>query len=207
MKERPILFSTEMVRAILDGRKTQTRRIMKCQPERIPEKSEMGQPGFWIPFNAAQTMVRNEEMAWACPYGGKGDHLWVRETFCFKYDWNTDAPAKPEAFYYRADDEPHDTTHIKWVPSIHMPRRASRITLEITNVKVERLNDISEDDAIEEGIYSWHDSGEELYKHYGKGHGVISPKKSFETLWESINGSGSWEKNPWVWVIEFRRGK
>lgn len=197
MKERPILFSTEMVRAILDGRKTQTRRIMKCQPERIPEKSEMGQPGFWIPFNAAQTMVRNEEMAWACPYGGKGDHLWVRETFCFKYDWNTDAPAKPEAFYYRADDEPHDTTHIKWVPSIHMPRRASRITLEITNVKVERLNDISEKDVCSEGSSIA----------VSRGNGTCDYRLHFKQLWESINGSGSWDENPWVWVIEFRRGK
>ncbi|MFS7304929.1 morphogenetic protein [Rahnella inusitata] len=192
MKERPILFNGEMVRAILSGRKTQTRRIMKDQPEVIPPEDECGVPGYWIPCHAGKTMVRNDMMKIACPLGMRGDQLWVRETWA---RYNIDQDSHDMA--YRAtkpDDWPEGG---RWRPSIHMPRWASRINLLITGVRVERLNDISQEDAKSEGCC------------YGRGGGVpdlaVSPADHFPTLWESIYGIKSWAANPWVWVIEFER--
>lgn len=208
MKERQITFNAHMVRALLDGRKTQTRRIMKVQPEVIPKEDEHGKPGFWIPFNAGKTMVRNEDMYIACPFGLKGDRLWVREAFRV-HSRATDVAT----LVYKASEQQSWTqqTHRvpiekcnkpavvdKWTPSIHMPRWASRIALEITGVRVERLNSMTEQDAIAEGC-----SG---------GHGSIpgymysaTPHEHFHHLWESIYGADSWQANPWVWVIEFKR--
>ncbi|EKN6054076.1 hypothetical protein ACPX3P_000639 [Yersinia enterocolitica] len=188
-KERPILFNAEMVNAILSGRKTQTRRIMRDQPEVIPPEDECGVPGYWIPYNAGKTMVRNEMMTIACPLGKPGDQLWVRETF-------GDCGVR---LVYRADYDDGAACIVKrWTPSIHMPRWASRINLLITGVRVERLNDISEQDARAEGIKAWRGPAEEL----------VGGKLAFFELWDSIYGQKegeNWQANPWVWVIEFER--
>ncbi|MHA3368900.1 morphogenetic protein [Yersinia enterocolitica] len=198
MNEKPILFNAEMVNAILSGRKTQTRRIMRDQPEVIPPEDECGVPGYWIPYNAGKTMVRNEMMTIACPLGNPGDQLWVRETWA---RYNIDQASHDMA--YRATtpaDWPKDGL---WRPSIHMPRWASRINLLITGVRVERLQDISQEDAQAEGMeltgwrptYSDPDSGGEYE----------TPYDNFAELWTSIYGEESWQANPWVWVIEFER--
>lgn len=239
MKERPILFNAPMVRAIIDGRKTQTRRIMKPQPEPIPADYP-GPAGHWWPSKAHQSMLHIEtEMQdyngpWkglagsACPYGGEGDQLWVRETHAVVRIGVETFPGVKERHYagiaYKADDgrEEVDITPSQykeldakeskgWKPSIHMPRYASRIQLEITNIRVERLQDISEVDALAEGIQAYSDG---TYRDYNVPDDMVfdhntfaSPVDSYRTLWDTINGPGSWEANPWVWVIEFRRIK
>lgn len=206
MKERPILFNAEMVKAILSGRKTQTRRIMKRQPE--PSKTREGD--FWFSCDKMQTMVHvsdflpgnsivmpdaHEIFSACCPIGAVGDQLWVRETFASGADFGE----SDVGYFYRATDPGWDDndTGARWRPSIHMPRWASRINLLITGVRVERLNDISQEDAKSEGCC------------YGRGGGVpdlaVSPADHFPTLWESIYGIKSWAANPWVWVIEFER--
>lgn len=192
MKERPILFSGEMVRAILDGRKTMTRRVVKPQPEQDTD----------CPYHIGTGIERK---ARTCPYGKLGDRLWVRETWRGK-EWGYD---RPREVIYRASDDcygnPRETTthpDVKWTPSIYMPRWASRITLEITNVRIERLQDISEEDADFEGISSSFGN----WKNYTDQSVVCQTSKaSFRTLWESINGPVSWGINPWVWVVEFKR--
>lgn len=191
MKERPIIFTGESVRAILAGRKTQTRRIVKSQFDGESEKD-------WLLANGGfekSTILRldqwgNEIGSLAvCPYGKLGDRLWVRET------WRHWQVGNPESkVVYRAD---FDKDPGFWKSSIHMPRWASRIVLKITGVRVERLQEISEADAQAEGVepvYFPHD-GSTLHPHF---HG-------FKNLWDKINGKrASWESNPLVWVIEFR---
>jgi len=183
MKERPILFSAPMVRAILAGEKTQTRRIIKPQPD----SRGLRLTHIWEDWHGRSIK---------CPYGDIGDHLWVRETFC-KTEW--------EAFNYKAEWDnihPELSKHTKWKPSIFMPRIASRITLEIINIRAERLNEIMEEDAQAEGVKSTAKltpSGDDYIGLYASEH--------FETLWQSINGPGSWDENPWVWVIEFKKIK
>lgn len=207
-KERPILFSGPMVRAILEGRKTQTRRIVKPQP-----RAEM-RPVFELASGKPQK---------DSPYGKPGDRLWVRETWgvyhsvkswtdCgYEYDGDfikgplqgktysrtntSDREGVNEFVVYRADGVTEDGD--TWRPSIHMPRWASRITLEVVSVRVERLQDISNDDAIAEGIDTvWRgDNGPHEFDQV----------PHFRTLWESINGPGSWDANPWVWCISFNR--
>jgi hypothetical protein len=196
MRERPILFSAPMVRAILEGRKTMTRRIAK-----LTDAGHVKEPGGHRRWHPADMDARQ-----ACPYGQPGDRLWVRETFG---DCTPGADAlvgtrwdKP---WYRAEADEygllgHDgegpvyVDDVKWRPSIHMPRRASRITLEITAVCVERLQEISEADVQAEGC-----TGSPL--------GPAADRLLFPTLWESINGPGSWDANPWVWVVGFRKVK
>ncbi|WP_395490861.1 morphogenetic protein [Cedecea davisae] len=197
MKERGMIFNAEMVRAILDGLKTQTRRIMKPQPEKIEPEDECGEPGYWIPFHAGRTMVRNGDMPIACPYGYVGERIWVRETFSTVPDH--DEPAGCSAILYAADG---NWPYGKWTPSIHMPRWASRITLEITGVRAERLNDISQEDAQAEGmeLTGWRPT----YSDPDSGGDYETPYDNFAALWESIYGEESWQANPWVWVIEFR---
>ncbi|HDN2659258.1 TPA: hypothetical protein P1K67_002140 [Klebsiella pneumoniae] len=232
MTERGMIFNAEMVRAILDGRKTQTRRIIKdctvgrdqiskfiqiekkfigCYPEDVPE------------------LIRE-----CCPYGVPGDRIWVRETWATlgnedgccvdwegnlcKGDWRSAARIYRASCEQRPGDyglwsipddaywKPHTKEHKfegAWRPSIHMPRWASRILLEITDVRVERLNAISQEDAQAEGMeltgwrptYSDPDSGGE----------VMTPYDNFAELWSSIYGDESWKANPWVWVISFKR--
>ena len=181
MKERPILFSGPMVQAIREGRKTQTRRVVKPQPDFV---NKLGVPFY--PDGKGPVDYR------LCPYGQTGDRLWVRETFA-----QIGVEGRGQATVFRAsgefDAEKWDMPQREWKgwkPSIFMPRWASRTTLEITGVHVQRLNEISEDDAREEG---WHPAD-------GQG-----PCEWYEDLWNSINGPGSWGANPWVWVIEFKR--
>ncbi|HEU4817711.1 hypothetical protein [Janthinobacterium sp.] len=207
MKERPILMKGAMVRAVLDGRKTQTRRIVK-QLDPAMSACTTGNDG------------RPMSVCWAyggpvlhCPYGKPGDRIWVRETFGYVSPDENQRPHSECNIEYRADLAPDctdrpgswpveecagDPERPRWRPSIHMPRAASRILLEIVSVRVERLNDCSDADARAEGALG--------------GHGVIpsynyhaTPSEHFSHLWESINGTGSWAANPWVWVIEFKR--
>lgn len=185
MKERPILFQGEMVRAILDGRKTQTRRVLKVQP--YADGCAAVNQDYHAMISAGPDYgCRN-------PYGAPGDRLWVKETFA-KLKCNQEEPCLDcqncrDGRVFRADD--HHRA-MKWKPSIFMPRWASRITLEITGVRVERLQDITETDARAEGVEPYApDDGRYVL--------------GYRELWEAINGPGSWAKNPWVWVIEFRR--
>ncbi|HCF1489572.1 TPA: hypothetical protein NH848_002242 [Pseudomonas aeruginosa] len=236
MKERPILFSGPMVRAILEGRKTVTRRVMKPQP--TPCKDG----GHHWPCKVHQSMLhverelQNGEGCWcglaeaACPHGQPGDRLWVRET------WTDVNMCGAPALAYRADEdirdlmeEPgflddrgafnYDDPRVKpypfaywyaeldqarWRPSIHMPRWASRILLEITAVRVERLQDISEEQALAEGVHG------EPCDHARQACSDIgcwgdTAKGAFGFLWEQLNGAGAWQANPWVWVVEFKR--
>jgi hypothetical protein len=227
MRERPILFAGPMVRAILNGEKTVTRRLMKPQPT----PSNMGGHSWPCPIH--QTMLhveqelQNGEGIWggladsACPHGAPGDRLWVRETFATLSAGQYE-PVKPAYGYgqevrFAATDPLADcdvgVRGYPWRPSIHMPRWASRILLEITAVRVERLQDISDDQARAEGL-RWHS----LYKQWGgvESHPASRPEcpqwrwyeepiTAFRKLWESINGAGSWDANPWVWVVEFKR--
>ncbi|KRJ70807.1 MULTISPECIES: hypothetical protein [Acinetobacter] len=215
MKERPILSNSEMVRAILEGRKTQTRRIVKPQPVPYPGG------GHWWRCDYVQSMVRVEqELQNPCelykgfieevnPFGKKGDRLWVRETFGTKIRNIGGTPH--ESFAYKADKSDEVCYYdcngngypVKWVPSIHMPRSACRIVLEITNIRIERLNDISEADAIGEGCIA--ESCDHARRTCNE-IGCYGPHATgqFKYLWESIKGKGSWDLNPWVWVIEFK---
>lgn len=196
MTERPILFSGEMVRAIIAGRKTQTRRIVKPQPDcRVDGELYWNVGGHRLRPTATNPI--------RCPYGQPGDRLWVRETWRRAY-----APGNGSTgVIYRADapralgmDE-YSTRHA-WHPSIHMPRLASRITLEIVSVRAEWLNDISEADAMAEGGPPSTPSIDRISREFGY---EDFPRSWFAQLWESINGPGSWEANPLVWRIEFRR--
>jgi len=241
MKERPILFSAPMVRAILEGRKTQTRRVVKPGAVQMIEfaggrcdDEPMTEDDFIIEWTEsydddggkrkkypAQWCVRSEYpeegiLPLGTAYGQPGDRLWVREA------WGVGTRPHPvdglvDGIEYRADehyldefealplncegipdDVDLDRYRGKWRPSIHMPRWASRITLEIVSVRVERLNEISEQDAGEEGFDYLR----------GDGNSDISgdvQRKWFRKLWESINGTGSWQQNPWCWVIGFKR--
>lgn len=220
MKERPVIFNGEMVRAILDGRKTQTRRVMKPQPE------PCYRGGHWWPSNTFKTMLHIEEQmqngagGWgglagdACPFGAVGGRLWVRETFMDLTGTGIEATTgKFEGFAYRADtpagsygDEVRKEYGLKWTPSLHMPRKACRILLEITAVRVERLNDISEEDARAEGVKPAGDMLPDYPDTFltPKGDFAIA-KVAFQRLWQSIYGEESWAANPWVWVIEFKQ--
>ncbi|AUV26701.1 morphogenetic protein [Citrobacter sp. RHBSTW-00678] len=199
MTERGMIFNSEMVRAILDGRKTQTRR-----PIKFPFKDR--NLGCELSGNelAGELSARNYLNS---PFGKPGDRIWVRETFqgpLFDFD-QMDAYCKDSTPFekaqfcvYKADGKPapeffdaDDNLHCCWRPSIHMPRWASRITLEITDVRVERLNAITESDAEAEGI-----------TYTGFGDLLVD---GYRYLWKSIYGDDSWQVNPWVWVIEFKR--
>lgn len=195
-KERPILFSTPMVQAILEGKKTMTRRIMKPQPIKL-DSVNYDWNGLWFTDkNHCGRVLRNK-----CPYGEVGDILWVRETWKYEESTKYTDVCSDGVFYYKADKDSHIIRG--WKPSIFMPKEACRIRLEITNIMVERLNDISEEDAINEGVEKWLDGN---YKAYGKNAGKYErAKDSFRSLWQSINGEQSWEANPWVWIIEFKQ--
>ncbi|CAH3314856.1 morphogenetic protein [Klebsiella pneumoniae] len=201
-----MIFNAEMVRAILDGRKTQTRRPIKWKQTRFTEIGEREDGSKWPWSEDAEHAF---DFWHPCPFGSVGDRIWVRETFqgpLFDFDlmdsyckdstpfeksefcvYKADGVPAPE--FYDADDELHSC----WRPSIHMPRWASRILLEITDVRVERLKSISDRDALREGC-----SAADM-----KSGDCVADV--FARLWASIYGSDSWNANPWVWVIEFKR--
>lgn len=216
-KERPILFSGPMVRALLDGSKTQTRRIMKRQPPAVIEggyvpkvywparDKHMSNCGdraylqFELPGEYDGLHIMKDGYGFYCPHGQPGDRLWVRESF-----WGCDAPGYGDQPCVVYDDEWHGKEYRPaqvrpWarkfgrIPSIHMPRDCSRITLEITDVRVERLQDISRGDAMDEGC---------PFPNMATGD---DPRQWFSGLWSQINGAASWDANPWVWVVEFKR--
>lgn len=188
-----------MVRALLDGSKTQTRRVMKTQ---LVSGNVCGLfPSWYLPNKAGTggTLYPNgkEGILAMCPYGQPGDRLWVRETHSLVPDH--DEPASWGHVLYLADgDEPYK----KWTPSIHMYREHSRILLEIVSVRVERLNDISDDDAVAEGIGL---NASAIGVPITFPAGETMPRTMYRDLWESIKGAGSWAANPWVWCVEFRR--
>ncbi len=207
MADRPILFSPPMVRALLDGRKTQTRRIVKPQPQPnygkglssvVPYHTTQGKWTWVLEVTGHGDGTSGEY----CPYGKPGDLLWVRET------WALASRATDIAkIYYKAHEQASHTefheyvpvekignyqpTWPKYKPSIHMPRWASRITIELTKVDVEKLQDINERDAKKEGADPVSTFEKEFY------HG-------FRMVWQKINGVESWNTNPWVWVLEFK---
>jgi hypothetical protein len=244
MKQHPILFSTPMVKAILEGRKTQTRRIIKPQPDdsglwndtEFPRSLQSPLKGW----NGSTDDGNSRE--WKCPYGKVGDVLWVRETWakaCLSEDGASPIEGTDWKYWYKADndwqnkewhhpdkDGPQDSP--KWKPSIHMPKSACRIFLETTDIRAERLQDISEEDAIAEGVRDEIDGsgvwprdyslcpmcgGTGLHFGLGENLGVTEVscetcttyKKRFKILWQSINGEESWNSNPWVWVISFKQ--
>jgi len=211
MKERPILFSAPMVRAILAGTKTQTRRALRVQPP--PATFQVStwhhpnpRPHFyaWEQPSGLESVQIAAGWCYPCPYGQTGDRLWVRETW--GYDWYDDGQSKAwKRPVYRADigAQPLDNGEpTPWKPSIHMPRCVSRITLAITGVRVERLRDINEEDAQAEGaervdpVWPIPHSRETCR---------ASHRAGFRQLWQSINGADSWDANPWVWVVEFEQ--
>lgn len=195
MKERPILFNAEMVKAILSGRKTQTRRVIKLPL--IDKNMDCELAGNELAGEVAAGDYRN------CPLGQPGDHLWVRETFALGADFGE----SDVGYFYRATDPGWDDndTGARWRPSLHMPRAASRINLLITGVRVERLNDISEEDARAEGITDGGCINCGECEPCGCEHPAPDATEMFAHLWQSIYGDANWFSNPWVWVIEFER--
>lgn len=228
MKERPILFSGPMVRAILEGRKTVTRRPVKGLqiPKEDPEQGEtrlrwsaVGQRdpryGFCVFGETEEECAMELGEFGACPYGRPGDRLWVRESFTDLRGTGIEHrpdPAGPlQRYAFAADSPPGSYSDdarkdfgIKWKPSIHMPRAACRILLEITAVRVERLQDISGDQAEAEGVDAamCRQFLETSPSRFECKEAVIH---GFAGLWASINGNESWHANPWVWVVEFKR--
>jgi hypothetical protein len=256
IKERPILFSAPMVRAILEGRKMVTRRAVNPQPV-LTEGSGFSWKGHLFGSGSDDRETARNFSKHCCTFGKPGDRLWVRETWGVishdfdehgnMIDWNPDRPATPiremrfgQGCYsghviYRADgeavwagdddDDGGGDDRSAWKPSIHMPRIASRILLEITDVRVERLQDISEGQARAEGIIpvpkTTEDSHQFWRNYHLSGDGtfcVRTPKESFKSLWCHVAGGSfpkgeaaykasphSWDANPWVWVVEFKQ--
>jgi hypothetical protein len=232
-KERPILFSASMVRAILDDQKTQTRRVVKMPPDFEEFTHLRSAQGVEAPKNTfiaywlEHGEVESGGTFFRCPYGKPGDILWVRETFCIEN--SKGVPGDPpfsdgrpirhhddenwgpwwEQPHYRATDPTPELEvgtgdpGVKWRPSIFMPRWASRILLKITVVRVERLQSISYADARAEGVTLY--NGKWWDGSYIVGGKWDTPVQAFCALFESINGPGSWAANPWVWVVEFQR--
>lgn len=190
MSARPVLFNGAMVRAILAGAKTQTRRVVKPQPpEHVVRLRQWYQrPAEWVDADGSNYSAR-------CPLGAPGDDLWVRET------WAEHEPDDVQGtrVYYRADHAGGEAQvrpgmFLRWTPSIHMPRWASRLTLRVTSVRVERLHAISEDDARAEGVQTLDPRTS-----------AASARECFADLWSEISGRESWDANPWVWVVSFER--
>lgn len=196
MKERPIIFGSPMIRAILDGKKTQTRRIVRPQPNTDHEDEPYWHVGGYRAwrYRSTDNILRKGGNLLTCPYGEVGDRLWVRETWCAE---------SRSTIYYRADGWEYGRSG-GWKTSIFMPRWASRITLEITGVRVERLHDISEEDARAEGAPVADILTGRALLDQSSNQGCH--KWGFELLWDSINAKRSpWASNPWVWVISFKK--
>ena len=199
MKERPIIFSTPMVQAILDGRKTQTRRVVKQKLSSPTAHQIELEQGFIRDRGQNLKPIK-------CPYGKPGDRLWVRETFCvWSYDnndvWYKASPISSQGWH----NETLKNNGKKWKPSIHMPKKYARIWLEIVGVRVERVQDISDVDAMAEGVKSNICLASLEEPDYRE---EIGYRYAFSVLWDSINGKKegcSWADNPWVWIVEFKR--
>ncbi len=225
MKERPIIFKGEMVRAILEGRKTQTRRLIKPQPYKDSKTvnlwcwGEDKDPAFTLPIllAASEKQMGEELIRYRhCPYGQAGDRLWVRETFypCLDADQKLRGDC-----VYKTDQDSHIVHTGEWRPSRFMPRWASRITLEITEVKVKRIQDIAPEDCQSEGLVAITESRQpkvgEWASAYGRfptpdwdafqEHEENAIREGFINLWNSIHGKDAWERNNWVWVISFKK--
>lgn len=219
MKERPILFSAPMVRVVLKGSKTQTRRVWKLPRDCSWYAGHGGEAAGMVQDDDGPAWWHVSEQR--CPYGQPGDRLWVREAWRVgrKHDGTKPSDLLPRSMtveyeaggyacnspwsageWHSSDCAPRE--HPEWVgklrPPIHMPRWASRITLEITGVRVERLQDISQEDALAEGCAGGHGS----IPGYGYN---ATPCEQYRALWESLHGPGAWDANPWVWVVQFRR--
>ncbi|WP_425537047.1 hypothetical protein [Klebsiella pneumoniae] len=198
MSERGMIFNAEMVRALLDGRKTQTRRPIKWKQTRFTEIGEREDGSKWPWSEDAEHAC---DFWHPCPFGAVGDRIWVREAFRVhsratdvatlvykaseRNSWTEQTRRVPVAVCNKP------ATPEKWTPSLHMPRWASRILLEITGVRVERLRSMNQDDARAEGVIA--------------ASGPMDAGLAFRELWDSIYGEESWKANPWVWVIEFKR--
>ena len=224
MKERPIVFSAEMVRAILEGRKTMTRRVVKSEflPSSVTEwKFDPARGWVGIGDVGMCNGARGEIHLMKCPYGVPGDRLWVKETWCRKWDgldgfaYNDEGNLDPSCVLFRADGyeveaidgdglrrwNKDDTAASPWTPALFMPRWASRITLEIVSVRVERVQDISDADCEAEGVRCNRTLGG------WDCDGFAFAKDAFKNLWDTIyakNTEYKWDANPWVWVIEFK---
>ena len=210
MNEKPILFSTEMIKAILDGHKTQTRRIV-----RLTEFQKAISHGYDWMFRDKRGLWNEVPTSWLlrnkCPYGRPGDMLWVRETWAIDQGFDSVKPSDISDYwgglYYKATgDKPAG----KWRPSIFMPRWASRITLRVQDVRVERVQDITIDDAGEEGCSGVISGGYDFDIYNENGDYARHPYiMNFRRLWDSINAKRgfSWDSNPWVWVIDFEEVK
>jgi hypothetical protein len=204
VKERRILFSAPMVRALLDGTKTQTRRACKPMNEWVDQDCREVRMVDGIPFHFLKNATAPMEKL-RCPYGQPGDRMWVRETWADLAELS-DGNFERQAIYraddierYGDEDEFVDVTapDMRWRPSIFMPRWASRILLEVVSARVERLPHIGTEEIQAEGIATAHEDIME--------HGCRARVIDFSRLWEGINGVGSWDANPWVWVVEFKR--
>lgn len=231
MKERGILFSASMVRALLAGTKTQTRRVVKPQPD-VAQAGRVGDTGLCGRFTPDDEKFGRLAKSIACPYGVPGDRLWVREAFRFPstLDMHSPAAVGDKALdagysapwcptYFEADTSfrgewrgfvtpPAEAVPGRLRAGMHMPRWASRITLEVMGVRVERLQDISEADCWAEGIEAIDGMFDQEIHAMAKripGKGFEDAVPTYACLWESINGPDSWTANCWVWVVEFRR--
>jgi len=192
---KPIIFSTPMVKAILDARKTQTRRVIKVDDD----------PENWKISIAGTSIVRSEPYDVKLPRYAAGDVLWVREAWC--KNENPNSPNYGGYEYYADYEGAHCQSLIKWRSPIFMPREAARIFLRVTNVRVERLHDITENDARNEGVKDPYDYQEPSYYDQPRVRGMEINKSAFAGLWDSLNAKRGyeWDTNPWVWVIEFER--
>ncbi|WP_433738960.1 hypothetical protein [Pseudomonas putida] len=212
IKERPILFSAPMVRAILEGRKTVTRRALNARVLRdIGYGVQLGEC-HELPADGALHPNSIGYYTSFCPYGFPGDRLWVRESLGYDCEYGhyfAAGGAHGETVYLCSlfDDDVAETGYSydgllpeRSVPSIHVHRQYSRVLLEITDVRVERLQDVSEEQATAEGLQAWRVTGDGGYSDDGE-----SARDQFIDLWRDINGASAWAANPWVWVVEFKQ--
>ncbi|CAY73975.1 hypothetical protein EPYR_01595 [Erwinia pyrifoliae DSM 12163] len=216
MKERPILFSHQRVRALLSGQQRQTRRIMKSQPLEPGQDNHEGCYGIDVLGNHLQgnRVLSLDNLSHHCPYGQPGDRLWVRETWrgpivpaedIVRYQQSPSQFKKADYCQYQADSSIYSADDQEqlggWQAGIHMPRWASRIDLLITDIRVEKIQDISDDDVMAEGV--------QVETHFLNNFFTLqseagSAKDAYRKQWVTLYGCNSWEANPWVWVIEFK---
>ncbi|MFY0481432.1 hypothetical protein ACI6PS_02405 [Flavobacterium sp. PLA-1-15] len=203
----PMICATSVVQSLLENRKSQTRRLQGLEnidprANEIVKDNQFPFEGKWISRSRLETVEERYEIfdVIKCPYGEVGDVLWVRETF---YEEGFEGN-----YVYKAPNGTLLTDYDRWKPSIHMPKEAARLFYKITSIHVERLQNITEEDAIAEGVVKHSDYGSTGYVNYLSPHEAVTDIDavwSFGTLWESIYGRGSWLKNPWVWVIKFEK--